>query len=736
MLFNTVGSMAYYFCIWVLSVIIVRVAGYDMAGIFALATSVTAAPSVVSLFNMRPYQVSDLDGEYSNKTYIVSRILSNIIAVVFCLVMIAIGRYPVEKTLVIIAFMGLKAIEGFVDVYYGIEQKWQRLDIAGISMLLRGVASLVSFTAVLKITGSLLYSIIAMDVAAIVLVLGLDQVVIRRLEKDYEPEQVNAKCNGVFKLLAICTPIMLVAVFNNLSFSLPRIFLEKYHGEEINGIYASIASPTLVVQLAAQTLFAPVIPGLTRDYNNGNKKSFYGTLKRFGVLTAGLVIVALIGSKLLAKPVLVLLFGAGIADYAYLFIFVILISVFNAITSCFLYLCTLLRILKPQLLVGVAGVVSSMIFSIIFVQKWSDEISMEGTILAIGGTLVIQGIIQLTLIIAKLRGDWPNPPEDVSEPEKPWDAKNPGRAAEIKSVAVLMATYNGHKFLREQIDSIINQKQDDFEIKLYVRDDGSTDDTVEILREYEAAGKLTLYTGENKGFAKNFLTVMSLCDVADLYAFSDQDDIWEPGKIARAVSYFRSLGAENNKPQLYFANYEFYNEELTSHTPHDFGKINPNYANALVDCPALGCTQVFNNAARQQLVKKLPDHVVGHDCWTYMVCAGLGQAFCDSEYVSMKFRRHPGSASAEGMSFLLLQMWRIKIYFKKDRFADIRNMLQDFEQIFGQQISEDKQRLLALFTKDRYHISVAFKKVFYSHRFRPRMSDEIMLRVIALIGKI
>ena len=306
----------------------------------------------------------------------------------------------------------------------------------------------------------------------------------------------------------------------------------------------------------------------------------------------------------------------------------------------------------------------------------------------------------------------------------------------MKTVNVLLASYNGEKYIREQIDSILSQETEGFNLRLFVRDDGSTDNTLNILEEYEKAGKLKLFTGENKGFAKNFLTLLSLCDEADYYAFSDHDDIWEKNKVKKGFDMLESQTEDDKKlPLLYFSNYEFYNDDMTLHSSHDMGNLTPNFANALLDCPALGCTQMMNNVARAEVVKQLPDFVIGHDCWTYMVCAGLGKVVYDPS-ITMRFRRHNGAASKEGMSFFRLQAWRIKTYFKNDKLSVIRKMIRNFDDLFGDRLKPEDKELLDLYTQERHTLSLGFKKALHKGRFRPKMTDEIMLRMIALIGKV
>ena len=100
-------------------------------------------------------------------------------------------------------------------------------------------------------------------------------------------------------------------------------------------------------------------------------------------------------------------------------------------------------------------------------------------------------------------------------------------------VIVLMSTYNGEQYIKEQIESILNQTYSNME--LYIRDDGSKDQTVAILKKYEQDGKLHFSQGKNMGFINSFFEVMRTSGEADYYAWCDQDDVWLPEKIERAV---------------------------------------------------------------------------------------------------------------------------------------------------------------------------------------------------------
>ena len=117
----------------------------------------------------------------------------------------------------------------------------------------------------------------------------------------------------------------------------------------------------------------------------------------------------------------------------------------------------------------------------------------------------------------------------------------------MENITVYMSTYNGEKFIREQIESIIYQK--DVELYLVIRDDGSTDSTLDIIQEYSLKyPNIFVYAGENLGYANSFLTVLKEKGGTDYYAFADQDDIWEEDKLICGINKIKN---KNNKYKLY-----------------------------------------------------------------------------------------------------------------------------------------------------------------------------------------
>ena len=106
----------------------------------------------------------------------------------------------------------------------------------------------------------------------------------------------------------------------------------------------------------------------------------------------------------------------------------------------------------------------------------------------------------------------------------------------MQSVCVMMSTYNGERYLEEQVLSILNQKG--IETYLIIRDDGSTDNTCRILDKLCLLNtdRIKVYKGKNIGYNKSFLKLLGYAEGYDYYAYADQDDYWLPDKCLRAIN--------------------------------------------------------------------------------------------------------------------------------------------------------------------------------------------------------
>ncbi|MGN1313975.1 MAG: glycosyltransferase family 2 protein [Lachnospiraceae bacterium] len=234
-----------------------------------------------------------------------------------------------------------------------------------------------------------------------------------------------------------------------------------------------------------------------------------------------------------------------------------------------------------------------------------------------------------------------------------------------KKIVVLMSAYNGEEYIHEQIESILAQ-EGSFEMKLWVRDDGSQDRTVEILQEYEKKQQLILVRGENLKSAKSFLQLLKVCEEGDYYAFADQDDYWFPNKLEKAIEM---LGTEE-KPQIYFSNAELVDSKLQGLNRVVYRREPAADLYTVMCAPnVLGCTMVYNHEAAKLIRKKaMPKTVSMHDSYLAGVCMAVGGKIIYHEWISMKYRQHDRNVIGIKHNYTAIIRQRLKEIFTE---ADI-----------------------------------------------------------------
>jgi glycosyltransferase involved in cell wall biosynthesis len=213
----------------------------------------------------------------------------------------------------------------------------------------------------------------------------------------------------------------------------------------------------------------------------------------------------------------------------------------------------------------------------------------------------------------------------------------------LAHIAIFLATFNGQKFLKRQLDSISSQEGVTW--TLWVSDDGSQDDTRTILNEYLTfwgEAKLKIFQGPCQGFVKNFFSLLLQPEAeADYFAFCDQDDIWHPRKLVTAV---RHIKQHNEKYVLYGGKTRLIDESgnYLGYSPA-FSKAT-SFENALVQSIMGGNTMVFNKAVKDLLTHACQDvDVITHDWWAYQIVTACGGRVIYDPTPQVDYRQHPGN---------------------------------------------------------------------------------------------
>lgn len=208
-------------------------------------------------------------------------------------------------------------------------------------------------------------------------------------------------------------------------------------------------------------------------------------------------------------------------------------------------------------------------------------------------------------------------------------------------VAVLMSTYNGEKYIEEQVSSILDQDFENF--TLIIRDDGSTSQRfINCLKRLKKIDKrIIVLFGKNIGVKASFLKLLEVYGEYDYMAFADQDDYWYPRKLSTAINL---LKRNQNKPSIYFSGSEITNEHLDIIGKHTISNYKNDIRNILCQNQAAGCTMIFNKPiANYALITKQFSEIYMHDWWLMIIGSFFGEVIYDEE-VQIKYRQHSNNA--------------------------------------------------------------------------------------------
>ncbi|MBR0249717.1 MAG: glycosyltransferase, partial [Synergistaceae bacterium] len=227
--------------------------------------------------------------------------------------------------------------------------------------------------------------------------------------------------------------------------------------------------------------------------------------------------------------------------------------------------------------------------------------------------------------------------------------------SQIPSVAVIMSTYNGEKYLSEQIDSILAQK--DVHVELFIRDDGSTDNTRNIISDYaEHHRNIHVSYGTNVGFARSFIQELLVASGFEYYAFSDQDDFWLEDKLIKAVEAIKREEAMNISkiPVIWHSNLYVSDASLNIIRKTKLHTRVRSLESLIFRRSIPGCTTVMNSEARNLAGHKYISALIssrGHEnCIFYILYLMGGKVICSPE-AYIYYRQHSHNTIGSPITF-------------------------------------------------------------------------------------
>lgn len=275
----------------------------------------------------------------------------------------------------------------------------------------------------------------------------------------------------------------------------------------------------------------------------------------------------------------------------------------------------------------------------------------------------------------------------------------------MSTVAIVMTTYNGGQYVSEQIDSILASTYQDFELFIY--DDGSTDDTMSILRRYEEQDPLKLHVFQNEtnlGVTINFLQALKKT-TKDYVMFCDQDDVWKPNKIALTLKRMRHMEAQLGKctPMAVFTDAIVVDRQLkvlhnSFFCSNHLNPKNTDLPHILMENKLIGCTVMVNQCLRKVLQSsRIPNEARFHDWWIALIAASMGRIGYVNEG-TLYYRQHERNVVGGAGFYTYIKNRVLSLQEQKISLQKLERQAEEFLSLYGEQLDEDKKNILETFS--------------------------------------
>lgn len=296
-------------------------------------------------------------------------------------------------------------------------------------------------------------------------------------------------------------------------------------------------------------------------------------------------------------------------------------------------------------------------------------------------------------------------------------------------VIVLLSTYNGERFLDEQLESIFQQVG--VSVEVFARDDGSTDSTLRILKKWSERNNLSFFCdGENIGPQRSFLRTLRKSPDAPFYAFADQDDVWKPDKLLQG---FQGIG-EVSGPALFMSTYDVVDRNLNQLFTRDMHFDVPFtiWSTLMYRCPS-GCVMFFNNELKRQVGDSNPEFMRMHDFWVLLTALANRAKIVTINEPLMLYRQHENSTVGFNKGQYLMKLRRLlnsALNNNNERLRQASSFQNEFGSILSDNDNKELSRLLDYRRGFRSRLFLARNPRFQSLSW----SKNVLFRISVLLG--
>lgn len=286
------GNVIYAACQWGIMMVLTKLGSPEMVGQFTLGLAQAAPIFMLTNLQLRDIQATDAKHQYLFSDYLGLRLIGTGLALMLITVITLATGYRWETLIVILAISLAKSVESISDVFYGLMQQQERMDKIAISMVIRGLSSLLFLTVGFYLTHSVFWGVVGLTIAWFIALVAHDirsgtQILKKISLSELESVSTNPKMillrprwhlKTLSKLAYLALPLGFSMMLISLNTNIPRYFIEHYLGERELGFFASMAYLVVLGNMVISSLAKSASPKLAKFYALGNSKAFQSLL--------------------------------------------------------------------------------------------------------------------------------------------------------------------------------------------------------------------------------------------------------------------------------------------------------------------------------------------------------------------------------------------------------------------------------------------------------------------------
>lgn len=365
------GNVVYSACQWGMISTLAKLGDASLVGRFALGLAITAPIFMFTNLQLRGVQATDARSDFDFADYFTLRWITTLAGLVLVGAIALLGRFETTTAWVILLLGISKAIESGSDVIAGLLQKEERLDRVAISLMIRGVCSLVIFAATFRRMHSILVAVASLVLVWLAVFVFYDLRQARQLV-DCRPCFFAFRRTRLRRLALLSAPLGIVMTLVSLNVNLPRYLLERTAGPADLGIFASLAYLLVAVSLIVNALGQSVVSRLARLFAEDDRRGFQSILGRLMGFCALILMVGVPMAKFAGRPVLSFVYRPEYGDHVSLFVLMAATAGVSSIASFLGYGMTAARLFRRQVPVIAASTLATAVSSMLLIPHFTS----------------------------------------------------------------------------------------------------------------------------------------------------------------------------------------------------------------------------------------------------------------------------------------------------------------------------------------------------------------------------